>query len=334
MNKHKRDLALALPNDADAWASGSCRHWQDDAVSRAYDVRGVRSMLGSNARLVLGAAAWLSLLGCPGSTPVESGNDSEDAGSTTTDDGTGSSMTEPASTDTGSTSTTASSADDTSTGEPVACDAEVPRGVACMPPGSASVEWVVRVDGTPVSGQELLEMCAVTDVTDDGVTATVALDCTRFQAEIEVSTTDPHRVPELLPDQLVELHTTAFLEDEPLEARYLTLRADDLVLAAFEVSAFDPPASFDFSPVALAVLATDCDSRPTECVYEQDAALSVDYDGSNALVFPYHDGQVGQMVSYQVIAGNLERIQCFPDDCGYDHVEWMVQGVVIRGPEG
>lgn len=296
-------------------------------------------MLGSNARpLVLGATAWLSLLGCPGLTPVEGGNGSEDAGSTTTDDGAGTGMTGSASTNTtatgtASTGTTASSADDTSTGEPVACETEVPRGVACMPPGSASVEWVVRVDGIPVSGQEILGMCAVIDVTDDGVTSTVALDCTRFQAEIEVSTTDPHRVPALFPDQIVELHTTAFVEDEPLEARYLTLRADDLVLAAFEVSTFDPPASFDFSPVALAVVATDCDSRPTECVYEQDAALRVDYDGSTALVFPHRDGHVGQLVSYHAITGNLERIQCFPDDCGYNYVEWMVEGVVIRVPE-
>lgn len=304
------------------------------AVMR-YDARVARSMLGSNGRLlVLGTTAWLGMLACPTSPPVEDGNGSEDAGSTTTDDDTGPGMTGSASTNAASTGTTASSADDTSTGEPVACEAEVPRGVACTPPGSASVEWVVRVDGFPVSGQEVLGMCAVIEVIDDGVTSTVVLDCTRFQAEIEVSTTDPHRVPALFPDQIVELHTTAFVEDEPLEARYLTLRADGLVLATFEASAFAPPASFDFSPVALDVLATDCDSRPTECLYEQDAALRVDYDGSTALVFSYHDVQVGQMVSYHAITGNLERIQCFPDDCGYNYVEWMVQGVVIRVPEG
>lgn len=287
---------------------------------------------------VLVATAWLGVAGCPGSTPMDDGNGSEDAGSTTTDGTTGPGMTGPASTDTGttmgSTGTTMGSADDASTGGPVACEDEVPQGVACMPPGSAAVEWVVTVDGIPVSDQEIMGACTVIDVADDGVTTTVGFDCTRFGAELVLTTTDPHHVPDLYVDDLVDLQTTAFLEDEALEARYLTLRRGGLVLAAFEASTFDPPASFDFDPVMLEVLATDCDSRPTECVYEQDAALRVDYDGLTALVFPHHDASVGQMVSYRVITGDVERIQCFPDDCGYNYAEWLVQGVVIRVPEG
>lgn len=282
--------------------------------------------------IAVGLLVGLAASGCPASPSEDDGGSSD--GGTTVGDSTGPASTGPATTAPGSTGTTMGSADDASTGTPMACEELVPEGEACMPPGSASVAWELRIDGVPLANSEQSGSCMVLDVVDDGATSTISMDCTRFQAELDLTTTDPHHVPELAPGEMVELHITVFLESKDLEARYLTLRQADLVLAAFEASVFDLPASFDVSPVALQVVATDCEARPTECIWEQDAALQVDFDGQTELLFPHQDAFVGQLTSYRAITGELERIVCYPDDCGAEFAEWLVQGVVIRVPEG
>lgn len=302
----------------------------------------LRSLGGSTwgVAVVLGAIAC----GGGGSTPMgdgSSGSGSDDTGPVVTGDSTqGPLTTGPDATDTGTTTpgategTTVGTADETSTGEPGLCQDEPMGGEACQPPGPATIGWQVRLDGVELLDQEIMGACTVTSVVDDGVVVTVALDCARFEVEIDLITVSPHHVPALQPDDPVELRASAYFEDEAVVARYLTLRRGGLALAAFDASEFDPPAGFDFDPVAIAVVASDCPSQATECVYKQDAALQVGFDGQTALLFQGHEGFVGQLTSYQVIAGQVERIFCFPDDCGYNYAEWFVQGLVFRIPEG
>lgn len=213
------------------------------------------------------------------------------------------------------------------------CDAP-PVGEACQPPGRTAIRWAVRVDGVEVQEDEVLATCTLADLTDDGTTTLLSLDCTRFQAEIELETTGPHHVLELPPMASVELHASAGLVDEANVARYLTLRDTGLVLAAFDAPELAPPPSFAFDPVALEVVATDCPQQPTECVLTQDAALSVGFDDQTALVFGGQSAFVGQLTSYRALTGLVERAQCQPDDCGYGYAEWLVQAIVVRVPEG
>ena len=248
-------------------------------------------------------------------------------------------MTGPVATDTtAGDDTTAGPVTDDTAGETAgetegSCDAP-PAGEACQEPGPTTIGWQLRIDGAELQEQELTGTCTVLDVADDGTTSTIALDCMRFQAELDVSTTDPHHVPTLAPGDEVELHASAQFEDEANVARYLTLRRfDALELGAFDASEFTPPPGFDYEPVALEVVATDCPQRPTECVLAQDAALAVGFDDQMGLVYGGQDVFVGQLTSYRVMTGEVERIQCFPD-CGYSYAEWFVQGLVFRIPEG
>lgn len=219
--------------------------------------------------------------------------------------------------------------DDTSGG---ACTSP-PEGEACQPAGTTTIEWRVRIDGRELQ-EEVTGSCTVTDVTDDGTTTIVFLDCTRFLAEVELVTTNPHHVPDLQPDDPVELHWSAGFEDEANLARYLTLRRGGLALGAFDASEFAPPPGFDYEPVVLEVLGTDCERVATECVYKQDAALQASFDGDVALLFGGQDAFVGQLTSYRVMTGLVEHMECFPNGCGYSYAEWLVQGLVFRVPEG
>lgn len=241
----------------------------------------------------------------------------------------------PGFTETSATDTAMAPTDDTA-GDTTAggvCQ-EPPEGEACQPSGSTSIGWQVRIDGRELLEQEVTGACTVADVIDDGTITTLALDCARLQAEIDLVTMMPHHVPALYVGDEVELHAWSEPEDEANVARYLTLRrAGVLALGAFDASEFDPPAGFDFAPVSLAVVATDCPQEPTECVYRQDAALSVGFDGQTGLLFQGQDATVGLLTSYRVMTGRVERIQCLPD-CGYNYAEWAVQGLVFLVPEG
>lgn len=293
-------------------------------------------------RVVLGAIA-LASAGCgDDGAPVADGTGtgtsttaSESLGDTTEGPG----MTGPAATtDEGTTAedTTAAAstaADETTAG--LSCE-DPPVGEACQPPGPTTMAWQVRIDGRELQDDEVTAACTVANVADDGTTTTIALDCTRFMAEIDVTTSDPHHVPAFSADDPVELHASAGFEDEANVARYLTLRRGGLALGAFDASSFNPPPSFDFEPVALEVVATDCPQGGTEfgCIFMQDAALQLGFDGQSALVFGGQDGSVGALTSYQLLTGQVERVQCFEDDCGYNYATWLVQGLVIRVPEG
>lgn len=298
----------------------------------------------------LAALAWPCVAGCPGGTPDDDGGGSG-TGTTvaeTTEDpgmtgpmptGTTDAMETTLGTTLGTTmgttdDPTAASVDDTSTGEPVACEDQPARGVACVEPGSTMVQWQVRIDGVELSEQDVAEACTVLDLTDDGVTTTIVLDCAAFEAEVELTTVDPHHVPALAMGDPVELRASAQFEDEAVVARYLTLHRAGLALGAFDGSRFMPPPSFDFEPLAIEVVASDCTPFFTECVRAQRAALQVGHDGQTELVFSRHAALVGQLTGYHVLTGDVERIHCFPDDCGYNYAEWFVQGVVIRVPEG
>ncbi len=278
----------------------------------------------------LGVIVGLGIFACGGGDPPA--GESEDTGPALTDDGsdgpgmTGSASTGPTSSD--------GTADDTTTDAPLACDAPL-RGLACQPPGPATIGWQLRVDGVEWLDGELLEDCLVIDGIDDGLTSTIAFDCSGDVPQLDIISMNPHHVPELQPGEMVELHAFAGPEDEAVVARYLTVRsAGGLVLAAFDASELSPPPTFDFEPVALEVVPTDCPQQPTECVYKQDAALQLEFDGQTAQLFQGQEAFVGQLTSYRVIAGLVERIHCAPDDCGYSYAEWFVQGLVFRIPEG
>lgn len=293
---------------------------------------GARSL----ACAAVGVVAWLGLVACGSTTPVdEASGSSEDTGPALTDDSTeGPGMTGPASTGPGTTvATSESTADGTSTGDPFACGG-APQGTACQPPGPATIGWQLRIDGRELISGDANGACTVVGVSDDGVTSTVALDCTRFTAELDVITMNPHHVPDFVADDPVELRVTAFNEDEAVVARYLTLRRAGLALGAFDGSNFSPPPGFDFQPVTLQVVDTDCPEQSTECAYKQDAALQVDFDGQSELVFQGQEAFVGQLTSYRVITGLVEHELCQPDDCGFSYAEWFVQGLLFRVPEG
>jgi hypothetical protein len=280
-------------------------------------------------------------LGCPGgSPPVEAGSSgtTEGSGPVITGDTTlGPGMTGPVVTGTaGATDdATIGTAGATDTGGGGCADEPPPRGVECQPSGLATIGWQLRVDGAELLDEEVTLGCTVLDVVDDGMMiTTVTLDCMGSMAELQLVTLDPHHVPSFAPDDPVELHASAYFEDEAVVARYLTLRRGGLALAAFDASEFAPPAGFDFEPVTIAMVGSDCPAMPTECVLEQDAALQVDFDGQTALLFQGQDAFVGQLTSYRVITGQVEQIVCIPDDCGYSYAEWFVQGLVFREPEG
>lgn len=290
--------------------------------------------------VVLGACVLVSVACGDDGTPVGDGSGSGTAGPEGTSGTTqGPGMTGPSvttgdgTTADATTAEASTAADETTAG--LSCD-DPPVGEACQRPGPTTIEWQVRIDGRELQEDEITGACTVIDVSDDGTTSTIALDCARFQAEIDVVTSDPHHQPALQPDDPVELHAFAGFEDEANVARYLTLRRGGLALGAFDASRFNPPPSFDFEPVAIEVVATDCPQAPTEfeCIFTQDAALQVGFDGQTALVFEGHDASVGALTSYHVLAGLVEHIQCYEDDCGYNYAEWFVQGLVLRVPEG
>jgi hypothetical protein len=279
---------------------------------------------------------WLCAAACGDRAPVgDDGNGTaEVTGPSVTGDSTeGPGMTGPIDTE-GEPTAGTTMGDETTMGEPGVCDDQLPRGEVCQSPGTATIGWQVRIDGRELLEADVSGACTVSDVLDDGTTTTVALDCTSFLAEIDLVTMNPHTMPSLYVDDPVDLRASSYLEDEAVVARYLTLRRGGLALAAFDASQFSPPSGFDFQPVALQVLPTDCPSQPTECVHKQGAALAVDFDGQTELFFQGQEGFVGQLTSYRVIAGRVERIFCFPEDCGYSYAEWFVQGLVFRIPEG
>ena len=44
---------------------------------------------------------------------------------------------------------------------------------------------------------------------------------------------------------------------------------------------------------------------------------------------------MGQLTSYRVLTGQLDRIQCFPaDSMGYSYALWFVQAMFFQIPEG
>lgn len=260
--------------------------------------------------------------------PESTGDSTQGPGMTgpavTTDEGT---------TTEGTTAQASTAADETTAG--LSCE-DPPVGEACQPAGPTTIGWQLRIDGSELLDDEVTAECTIADVADDGTSTTIALDCTRFQAEIDVVTSDPHHQPALYVDDPVELSASAYFEDEANVARYLTLRRGGLALGAFDASSFNPGPSFDFEPVTLEVVATDCPQSGTEfgCIYEQDAALAVGFEDQSALLFEGQDAVVGLLTSYHVLTGPLERVQCFEEDCGYNYADWFVQGLVFRVPEG
>lgn len=222
-------------------------------------------------------------------------------------------------------------------------DGECPepvQGVACQAPGNTNSAFAVLIDGRPV-GEGIEQTCTLVNQLDDGSTLTLVLQCGNEGTEVELALTteNPHIGRVLAGNGPFELSYSEEPFDEANTSRYLVLRYVDggtPLVVAVDTPEFEPPASFDPTPLSLSVEPSDCepDWVGKFDVEIQRAALVAAFDDQIENLFEGNMAYVGSQGSYAVFAQDVDRFHCFGPMGGYNYALWFVRTLAIFFPDG